>query len=119
MFVYYINVPMNQKGIDEFENYESEMPNVQSAELTEDEFYFLRKQNGLFSRFDDECGTIIDTCEEERIEFEYLDNAIQATKDFLKQTSDEKEKKLFNKILELLNLAKNSNTFFEIDSYVE
>ena len=34
MFVYYINVPLNEKGIEEFETYDEEMVNVKIFELT-------------------------------------------------------------------------------------
>lgn len=35
MFLYYINVPLNRLGIQEFENYQEGMPNVRTFKLSE------------------------------------------------------------------------------------
>ena len=33
MFVYYINVPINEKGVEELDTYDEEMKNVKTFEL--------------------------------------------------------------------------------------
>ena len=43
MFVYYLNVPQNMAGIEEFESYDEEMPNVKTFELTQEEYDILKE----------------------------------------------------------------------------
>lgn len=81
MFVYYMNVPLNEAGINEFDTYDEEMQNVRTFELTQDEYDFLRQPNGLFDKFDEKFGIIIDVCEEERIENENLVEALHLAKE--------------------------------------
>ncbi len=119
MFVYYLNVPINDSGISEFEGYSEEMPNVRTFELTEKEYLFLKRPNGLFQKFDTEFGTIIDVCEEERLAFENLPKAIEYTEKAIKKASQEIEISALSKVKDSLTLAKESGTFWEIDIYVE
>ncbi len=117
MFVYFINVPLNKDGMNEFELYEDEMPNVKTFELTEEDYNVLRKPNGLFSKIDGEVGTIIDICEEERIEIENIPKAIAIVKKY--KSKDENEKNACKIVLESLQLAYESQTFWEIDIYLK
>ncbi len=119
MFVYYLNVPINDSGISEFEGCSEEMPNVRTFELTEDEYLFLRKPNGLFQKFDSEFGTIIDVCEEERLDFVNLLKAIEYTEKAIKKAKQEVKISALSKVKDSLKLAKESGTFWEIDIYVE
>jgi hypothetical protein len=109
---------MNEKGILEFESYDDEMQNVKTFELSEEEYGLLRKKGGLFDRFDAELGTIISLCEEERIEYENLDKAIELVKKYCKKHLEEKEAKACEMILESLNEASKSGTFWEIDIFL-
>ena len=70
MFLYYMNVPLNEMGINEFESYDEEMRNVRTFELTQEEYEALRQPKGLFERFDEKFGTIIDVCEEELLKMQ-------------------------------------------------
>ena len=119
MFVYYVNIPLNLAGIEEFESYAEEMPNVYTVELTEAEYKILRKPKGLFSLFDQSLGTIIDVCEEERIEKEQLDQAIKLTEELMKKTKDDLEIRAIEKIMQSLEVAYQAQTFWEIDIYLE
>ncbi|SDW58657.1 hypothetical protein SAMN05216391_11193 [Lachnospiraceae bacterium KHCPX20] len=119
MFVYYLNVPVNSEGVEEFESYSETMPDVKTFELTEEEYLFLRKPNGLFQKFDATFGTIIDVCEEERITFEQLPVALELTEYALKIAKDQHEKSAIEKMRDSLVLAIESETFMEIDIYVE
>lgn len=119
MYVYFINVPMNEHGVEEFETYDDVMPNVKTYELTEKEYNSLRKANGLFDRFDSELGTIIDVCEEERIELSDIDRAIQIAEHYMKKLKDDTEISGCEKIIESLKAAKAAGTFWEIDIYLD
>lgn len=118
MYKYYINVPINQQGVEEFESYSEVSQNIKTYELTENEFDVLRKKNGLFSIFKKELGTIIDYCEEERIECEQLDYAIALTSNYLDKVIERSEKDVCVALLELLKTAKASGTFLEIDIFL-
>nr|WP_027871452.1 hypothetical protein [[Eubacterium] cellulosolvens] len=117
MFVYYINVPLNIKGMREFEAYEDEMPNVKTFELTQEEYEYLRKTQGLFSEFDEKFGTIIDVCEEERISFDDLPEALCIAKEHLKKSKT--GKCAIEKVIESLECAIESRSFWEIDIYLD
>ncbi len=118
MIVYYINVPLNEKGVIEFEQNDDNMPNVKSYNLTEDEYIALRKKGGLFDKFDDSFGTIIDICEEERINLEDIPKAIMIVEKYKQKTRDSITLEGAYKILESLNVALQSKTFWEIDIFL-
>ncbi|MBO4391055.1 MAG: hypothetical protein J5825_09400 [Lachnospiraceae bacterium] len=119
MFLYYINVPLNEEGIREFEAYDEKMAHVKTYELFDEDYALLRKNGGLFDLFDKELGTFIDFCEEERIELDQLDHAILLVQKYLRKSLDERESKACELILESLNTAKTSGTFWEIDIMLE
>ncbi len=118
MHVYYMNVPKNEKGIDEFENYDETMANVETFELTEEEFESLFfGKDCLFKKFDKSFGTIIDYCEEERIEPEDIADAYEMACKY--KARSEVEKSALKKVIDSLKLAKDSKTFWEMDIYTE
>lgn len=84
MFVYNMNVPLNEAGILEFESYNEEMANVSTFELKEEEYDQLRRKGGLFEQFDYRLNTIIDVCEEERIDYNQIPEAILLTESYMK-----------------------------------
>lgn len=118
MFAYFINIPTNEKGIHELESFDPDMANVRSFELYEEDYLFLINKNGLFSTFNDKLGTLIDECEEEIINMDQINEAIDITNLFIKKTDIPYEKSLYNKILRSLEIAKSSNTFWEIDIFL-
>ncbi len=118
MFVYYVNVPLNNKGIEEFENYDAKMSNVQTFELTQEEYYVLRVgEKSLFSILEKRIGIIIDQGEEERIDFENLAEAYNIVKK--RKARSDTEKLALGKIKESLEMALKSKTFWEIDIFLE
>ena len=119
MFVYYINVPINEKGVEELDTYDEEMKNVKTFELSSEEYEVLRKPDGLFQKFDNAFGTIIDICEEERINNENLDLAIQFASELRRKRCSDVLKNGLDKILESLTLAAEVGLFWEIDIYLE
>ena len=119
MYVYYLNVPLNEKGIREFETYDEIGANVKTFELTEEEFTSLFRRGKLFDILDKKYDTIIDRCEEERIEFKDLADAVLTVEQYLQKVKDPIEKSATKKVLESLKLALDSNTFWEIDVYTK
>ena len=119
MFVYYINVPLNEAGIEEFETYSEEMPNVKTFELTQEEYEVLRQPKSLFQIFDEKFGTIIDVCEEERIEEANLAEALQLAIKLVEKHSDALIVRATQKVIDSLKCAIDAETFWEIDIYLE
>ena len=119
MFVYFINVPLNEVGMLEFEEYAKEMPNVKTFTLTQDEYETLRQPKGLFQEFDDKFGIFIDVCEEERINEDALKEALQIAKKHLLKRNSEIAKNGILKVIESLECAIACKTFWEIDIYLE
>ncbi len=119
MFVYYLNVPQNITGIEEFENYNEEMPNVKTFELTQEEYEILRRPKGLFQIFDEKFGTIIGVCEEERIGSDDLEEALQLANTMLSKQKNDLAIKAIGKVIDSLKSAIEAETFWEIDIYLE
>ncbi|SFA88450.1 hypothetical protein SAMN05216249_10499 [Acetitomaculum ruminis DSM 5522] len=118
MFVYYINVPLNEEGVRELDNLDKNISNVATFELNEQEYNYLRKPLGLFSKFDKNFGTIIDVCEEERIIYDDLDKAIGLVQKERKKLKEPEEKKALDIVEDSLKLAQKSKTFWEIDIFL-
>lgn len=119
MFVYYMNVPQNITGIEEFESFDEEMPNVKTFELTQEEYEILRQPKGLFQSFDEKFGTIIDVCEEERIDSDDLEEALQLSNTMLIKQKNDLAIKAIGKVIDSLESAIEAGTFWEIDIYLE
>lgn len=119
MFVYYMNVPLNKDGIEEFERYDEKMPNVKTFELTQEEYEALRQPKGLFQIFDEKLGTIIDVCEEERIDNDNLREALQLANKMYNKNKNLIIGKSVKKVIDSLECAINAGTFWEIDIYLE
>ncbi len=118
MFVYNINVPLNDEGVKELEDMYSEMPNVKLFDLSFEEYSFLRKSNGLFCKFNKAFGCLIDACEEEIIEYSNLEKALEIVKVERKKTSNREEMSALDKIENSLRLALESNTLWEIEIFL-
>ncbi len=105
MFVFYMNVPLNETGINEFDNYDEEMHNVKTFELSQEEYESLRQPKGLFEKFDEKFGTIIDVCEEERIDKVNLAEALQLTNKLLEKHKNETTDRALKKVIDSLECA--------------
>ena len=117
MIIYNINIPLNDKGISELEEYDEKMQNVMTYQLSENEYLYLRKPGGLFSKFDKAFGTIIDVCEEERLSQEQLNDALELTEKEIKKNDDGLD--ALTKIRQSLISAIEAKTFWEIDIFLE
>ncbi len=116
-YVYYMNVPRNEKGMDEIEYLDETMANVETFELTEEEFESLFfGKDSLFTKFDKSFGTIINYCEEDEIKPEDIADAYEMA--CKHKAKSEIEKKALNKVIDSLKLAKDSKTFWEIEIYL-
>ena len=105
MFVFYMNVPLNETGINEFDNYNEEMHNVKTFELSQEEYEALRQPKGLIEKFDEKFGTIIDVCEEERIDKVNLAEALQLTNKLLEKHKNETTDRALKKVIDSLECA--------------
>lgn len=119
MFVFYMHVPLNETGINEFDNYDEEMHNVKTFELSQEEYEALRQPKGLFEKFDEKFGTIIDVCEEERIDKVNLAEALQLTNKLLEKHKNETTDRALKKGIDSLECAIQADTFWKIDIYME
>lgn len=119
MFVYYMNIPLNETGINELEEYDEDLQNVKTFELTQEEYEVLRKPKGLFGKFDEKFGTIIDVCEEERIDNCNLAEALMYANKFLEKHVNEVSDNGLKKVINSLECAIQAGTFWEIDIYLE
>lgn len=118
MFKYYINVPMNEKGLEEFETFAEDTPNVYSVELTKDEYVVLSAANGLFKEYYKAFGIIIDVCEEEDIDIDEIDQAIEITKQYLTKAKNAAEKSGVEKVMQALEMGKEAGYYVEFNFFL-
>lgn len=118
MFKYYINVPMNEDGLEEFESFAEETPNVYSVELTKDEYAVLSSANGLFKEYYKAFGIIIDVCEEEDIDIDEIDQAIEITKQYLTKVKNATEKSGVEKVMKALKMGKEAGYYVEFNFFL-
>lgn len=119
MYLFCMNVPMNQAGIEEYENYEEDMKNVKTFELSENEFNIANKKGGLFKKFNEAFGIIIDYSEEERIEREDLNEAILIAEKEKSHAESQDEITTMDKVIDSLRYAKECETFWEIEVFLK
>ena len=117
-FRYEINVPQ-QKNVFPGASYEQEMTDTDMFLLTDAEYDFLRHNSGIFDSFDKSFGTIIDDCEEDRIEDHYIEEAIILVDDYCKKHEENKNHPAILKLYKALKLAYSRNVFLEFDNTIE
>jgi len=84
-FTHRIIVPNVKEVVDNAVGYFDELSNVKTFDLSQEEFDDLRKEGGLFDAFDEAFGTIIDDCEEDRIESNEIPQAISVVENFIEE----------------------------------
>jgi hypothetical protein len=110
---YRILVPLNDKateclyGYDIYENGEIRS-DIVGIEFHEDTFYYM--ENRLFDFINVECDLLINMYEEEVLENNQLDKAMNITQIIIDNTDDEALLDFAHKLLRLMNLAKESGT---------
>ncbi len=115
-FTYIMNVPRDAEQVRNADGYFEEMSNVEPFELTKDEYDYLRVYNGMFDVFDEKFGTIIEECEEERIEAKDIGEALEVASEYAKKAKSEMELNAVNKVITALKVAKERGVFLEFDN---
>lgn len=103
----FLNVPLNEEGIKEHDNFDEDMKNIFTIELSEEEYGML---SDVFYEFNQNFNIIIDIFEEETLEPHNIDTAIKIAK---KHLSNDKNsafniscEKLLNALLKAKELDK-------------
>ncbi|MDB2102154.1 hypothetical protein PMW00_03865 [Clostridium paraputrificum] len=99
----YLSIPLNKKGIEDLEYGVEESNNIKVIMLGDSEFEELYKENGIFDIINEECNLLIDDFESERIPKEKIQYCLNIVDD------------KYTKFKEALNLAKEYNTFVDLD----
>ncbi|MDO5576287.1 MAG: hypothetical protein Q4F84_04350 [Fibrobacter sp.] len=115
-FVYLMHVPRDAEQVRNADGYAEEMSNVETFELTQEEFDYLDFTNRMFKAFDKEFNLIIMECEEDTIEAEDIDKALDIALEYAKKASSAMELSAVNKVLAALRFAKERGTFLEFDN---
>lgn len=120
MFAYYINTPLNAKGVYELENCYEEMPDVYTEELTDEEYMKLSlSECSLFEEFGKRFDVFIDVCEEERILNSQVQEAMQIVLRKKAKTTDSAEQSGLEKVLRVLEKALAAGSFVEFDFHLD
>lgn len=112
-FTHSIVVPNDAAKVALADGYYEEIADVKEFALTQDEYDILRKNKGLFDVYDQNFGTIIDDCEEDRIEASDIYKAINLTEKFISKIRDEDEKSAATKVYMALQYAQEKGVFCE------
>ena len=112
-FTHKIMVPNNKFKIDVANGYAEEMEDVKVFALSQKEYDELRQDGGLFDLFDSTFGTIIDDCEEDRLSYDQVIQALEIARRFgnlhsLSITSG------LDIVIQSLEYAKIKGVFWEI-----
>ncbi|GAA0684792.1 hypothetical protein [Clostridium cadaveris] len=99
----YLSVPLNKKGIEELNYGVEKSDNIKVINLSDSEFQELYQSGGVFDRINEECNLMIDDFESETIPNEKLDYCLSIIQN------------KHIKLIEALNLAKEYNTFLDLD----
>ncbi|MCI6191105.1 MAG: hypothetical protein MSA89_12250 [Clostridium sp.] len=76
----YISVPLNEKGIEDYNYGKEDSNNIKVFELSENEFDNLYN-NGIFDKINFECNLLIDDYESEEISGSNLEMALNIVKE--------------------------------------
>lgn len=101
--VRYMSVPLNKKGIEELEYGVEESNNIKVIHLSNSEFEELYQDGGVFDRINEKCDLMIDDFESETIPNDKLEYCLSIVEN------------KYIRLMEALNLAKEHNTFVDLD----
>jgi len=99
---HYVQIPLNANGLYAFHHTEG-LEDVTTFVFNNNETNFLMK---LFMLFNKEFDLLIDTYEEETLEVEYLDRALELTEEFAKNNAASQFSPAIQRFKEALALAK-------------
>ena len=111
-----MHVPRDAEQVRNADGYAEEMSNVETFELSKEEFDYLNYVNRMLVAFDKEFNLFIMECEEDTIEAEDIDKALDIALEYAKKASSEMELSAVNKVLAALRFAKERGTFLEFDN---
>ena len=112
-FTHQIMVPNSKVKIEAADGYAQEMEDVKIFMLTQEEYDNLRKKGGLFELFDMNFGTIIDDCEEDRLSYDQVIQALEIIRRFKDDQASSIASGL-DKVIQSLEYAKRIGVFWEI-----
>ena len=112
-FTHKIMVPNHKSNVVTTVSYAEEMEDVSVFTLSQEEYDELRQEGGLFDLFDSTFGTIIDDCEEDRLSFDQVIQALEMTLRFANDPTSSIAPGL-DKVIQSLEHAKRIGTFWEI-----
>ena len=112
-FTHEIMVPNHKTKIDAATSYAEEMEDVKVFTLSQEEYNKLRQEGGLFDLFDSIFGTIIDDCEEDRLSYDQVIQALEITLRFAEGQVSGITPGL-DKVIQSLEYAKRIGVFWEI-----
>lgn len=109
----YFHVPVNEEGEKEMEYLDyidNPSPNIK-------EFFMTEEQNDLlfwlYEAFNEKFNIIIADCEDECMKKEDVPKALEMALAFKEKQTDEAAKEACDKIIEVLNFAKEHNSLVE------
>ena len=82
----FLNVPLNEKGIEEHDTFDPDMPNVFTVILSDDEYYAI--DNVVFTEWNKKFNIIIDIFEEETLEAEHTREAMEILDKHISESND-------------------------------
>ena len=100
--IYFINVPINQQGIEERESWDELMPNVRTFELTTTEYDRLIK---VFNVWNKAFDLFIDSFEEEEMQAEDVPEALSLLDEFINKSDSSEFLAAVQKLKSGLQLA--------------
>lgn len=112
-FTHQIIVPNNKAKVETADGYAEEMDDVKVFTLSQAEYDNLRKIGGLFELFDKTFGTIIDDCEEDRLSYDQVIQALEMTRRFENNQTPNATSGL-DIVIQSLEYAKSIGVFWEI-----
>lgn len=110
-FLYFMYVPRNAEQVWNADGYFEEMSNVETFEWSQEEFDYLDFTNRMFKVFDQEFNLTIMECEEDTIEAEDINKALEIAIKYSQKASTEIELSAVNKVITTLKFAKDRGTF--------
>ncbi|MBR2287077.1 MAG: hypothetical protein IJ865_02470 [Clostridia bacterium] len=112
-FTHQIMVPNHKSKIDAADGYADEMADVTVFTLSQEEYDALRQEGGIFDLFDHTFGTVIDDCEEDRLTYDQVIQALELTRHCKRNQSSMLTSGL-DKVTLSLEYAKQVGVFWEI-----
>ena len=112
-FTHQIMVPNNKSKVEAADGYAEETEDVKIFTLSQAEYDYLRKTGGLFELFDKNFGTIIDDCEEDRLSYDQVVQALEITRRFENDQTPNTTPGL-DIVIQSLEYAKSIGVFWEI-----